>query len=199
MTMDTQVVAPTPEDATETNEAEKEPEVMRPELKKHKFGDPGSLHISIMIAESRIGRALLDWGSSVKLLLFSVYEQLGLGELKNTSIKLQLPERSVKQLATTIYQAPVILGCPFLATFNALINCRSGVLKLTFGNMTLEMNVFNTCKMHGDCDESDVHAVEVISELKEIKREAYDNSRLANERMKALHDKKILDKHLVPD
>ena len=32
-------------------------------------------------------------------------------------------------------QISVILGHPFLATFNALVNCRSGVLKLSFGNM----------------------------------------------------------------
>ena len=76
----------------------------------------------------------------------------------------------MQQPATTIYQAPVILGRPFLASSNALINCRSGVLKLTFGNMILEMNVFNTCKMPGDCEESEVHVVEVILELKEIKR-----------------------------
>jgi hypothetical protein len=44
----------------------------------------------------------------------------------------------------------VILGRPFLATSNALINCRNGVMKLSFGNMTLEMNVFNICKQPGD-------------------------------------------------
>ena len=33
----------------------------------------------------------------------------------------------------------VILGRPFLATSNALINCRSGLLKLYFGNMTLSL------------------------------------------------------------
>jgi hypothetical protein len=27
-----------------------------------------------------------------------------------------------------------------------LINCRNGLMKLSFGNMTLEMNVFNICK-----------------------------------------------------
>ena len=41
---------------------------------------------------------------------------------------------------------PVILGCPFLETSNALINCRNGLMKLSFGNMTLEMNIFNICK-----------------------------------------------------
>ena len=45
---------------------------------------------------------------------------------------------------------PVILGRPFLATYNALINCRNGPMKLSFGNMTLEMNIFNIYKQPGD-------------------------------------------------
>jgi hypothetical protein len=45
---------------------------------------------------------------------------------------------------------PVILGRPFLVTFNALINCRNGLIKLSFGNMTLEMNILNICKQSGD-------------------------------------------------
>jgi hypothetical protein len=31
-----------------------------------------------------------------------------------------------------------------------LINCRNGLMKLSFGNMTLEMNIFNICKQLGD-------------------------------------------------
>ena len=45
---------------------------------------------------------------------------------------------------------PVILGRSFLATFNALINYRNGLMKLSFGNMTLEMNIFNIYKQPGD-------------------------------------------------
>ena len=41
---------------------------------------------------------------------------------------------------------PIILGRPFLATSNAIINCRNGVMKLTFGNMTLELNIFHLSK-----------------------------------------------------
>ncbi|KAL5572373.1 hypothetical protein UlMin_021970 [Ulmus minor] len=41
-------------------------------------------------------KALLDLGASVNLLPYSVYEQLGLGELKPTSMTLQLADRSVK-------------------------------------------------------------------------------------------------------
>jgi hypothetical protein len=45
---------------------------------------------------------------------------------------------------------PIILGRLFLATSNALINCRNELIKLSFGNMTLEMNIFNICKQPGD-------------------------------------------------
>ena len=43
---------------------------------------------------------------------------------------------------------PIILGRPFLATSNAIINCRNGVMQLTFGNMTLELNIFHLSKKH---------------------------------------------------
>jgi hypothetical protein len=57
---------------------------------------------------------------------------------------------------------PVILGCPFLATSNALINCRNVLIKI-FGNMTLEMNIFNICKQPGD--DNDLQEVDFIEEL----------------------------------
>ena len=44
----------------------------------------------------------------------------------------------------------VILGRPFLATSNALINCRNGLMKLSFGNMILEINIFNICMQPRD-------------------------------------------------
>jgi hypothetical protein len=43
-------------------------------------------------------------------------------------------------------QIHVILGHPFLAMANALINCRNGVMKISFGNMTIELNIFNISK-----------------------------------------------------
>ncbi|KAL6325051.1 hypothetical protein AAG906_022259 [Vitis piasezkii] len=41
---------------------------------------------------------------------------------------------------------PIILGRPFLATSNAIINCRNGLMQLTFGNMTLDLNIFYMSK-----------------------------------------------------
>ena len=43
---------------------------------------------------------------------------------------------------------PIILRRPFLATSNAIINCRNGVMQLTFRNMTLELNIFHLSKKH---------------------------------------------------
>ena len=136
-----------------------------------KYKDPGSPTISVNIGGNCIDKSLLDLGASVNLLSYSVYKQLGLGELKPTNITLSLADRSVKipkgivedvlvkidkfyylvdfvvldtePIANEPNHVPIILGRPFLATANAIINCRNGVMKLTFGNMTLELNIFH--------------------------------------------------------
>ena len=46
-------------------------------------------------------------------------------------------------IAESPHQVPIILGRPFLATTNVIINCRNGIMQLTFGNMTLELNIFH--------------------------------------------------------
>ena len=43
-----------------------------------------------------IDRALLDLGSSMNLLSYSIYKELGVGELKPTRVTLELADRSVK-------------------------------------------------------------------------------------------------------
>ncbi|XP_062155199.1 uncharacterized protein LOC133863257 [Alnus glutinosa] len=61
-----------------------------------KYKDPGCSTIACMIGYNKVERALLDLGASVNLLPYSVYVQLGLGELKPTLVTLQLADRSVK-------------------------------------------------------------------------------------------------------
>ena len=46
-------------------------------------------------------------------------------------------------IASEPNHVPIILGRPFLATTNAIINFRNGIMQLTFGNMTLELNIFH--------------------------------------------------------
>jgi hypothetical protein len=60
-------------------------------------------------------------------------------------------------------QIPMILGRPFLATANALINCRTGVMKIFFGNMTVELDIFDISKKPRECDE--IRSVCLIEEI----------------------------------
>ncbi|RVW71394.1 hypothetical protein CK203_058083 [Vitis vinifera] len=113
-----------------------------------------------MIGGKVVEKALLDLGASVNLLPYSVYKQLGLGELKPTAITLSLADRSVKiPRDPTVKEAnlvPIILGRPFLATSNAIINCRNGLMQLTFGNMTLDLNIFYMSKKQITPEEEEV-------------------------------------------
>ncbi len=134
----------------------------------------------------------MDLGASVNLLPYSVYKQLGLGELKPTSITLQLADRLVKiprgMVEDVLVQVdkfyfpvdfivldtepvvhsdshiPVILGRPFLATSNAHINCRNGLMQQSFGNTTLELNIFSICKQPANNEDVDkeVYMIETI-------------------------------------
>ena len=125
----------------------------------------------------------------MNLLPYSVYKQLGLGELKPTNITLSLADRSVKipkgivedvlvkvdkfyypvdfvvldtkPVAKGINQVPIILGRPFLATYNAIINFRNGVMQLTFGNMTLELNIFHLSNKHHLAEDEEQKSDEV--------------------------------------
>ena len=136
-----------------------------------KYKDPGSPTIPVNIGGNCIDKSLLDLGASVNLMTYLVYLQIGLGELKPTTITLSLADRSVKipegivedvlvKIDKFYYpvdfvvldtepssnepnHVPIILGRPFLATANAIINLWNGIMQLTFGNMTLELNIFH--------------------------------------------------------
>jgi hypothetical protein len=74
-----------------------------------------------------------------------------------------------KPISHSSTDVPVILGRPFFATSNALINCRNGIMKLTFGNMTVELNIFNSCKQPGIDDVAEILEVDMIQTLVEDK------------------------------
>ena len=68
-------------------------------------------------------------------------------------------------------QIPMILGRPFLATANALINCRTRIIKIPFGNMTVELNVFHIKKQPLEYDE-----VQQVCLIEDIVEEAVEES-----------------------
>ena len=160
-----------------------------------KYKDPGCPTISVNIGGIGVEKALLDLGASVNHLPYSMYKQLGLGELKHTSITMSLAGRSIKipkgtiedvliqvdrfyypvdfvvldtePVAVGTNHVPIILWRPFLATSNAIINCRNAVMQLTFGNMTLELNIFHLSKRHMHSEEDACEEVCVIDAVLE--------------------------------
>ena len=52
-----------------------------------------------------------------------------------------------------------------MATLNAIINCRNGVMQLKFGNMTLELNIFHLRKKHMHLVEEDPEKVYLIDTI----------------------------------
>ena len=62
-------------------------------------------------------------------------------------------------------RTPIILEHPFLATTNTIINCRNGSMRLTFGDMTKEVNVFNLGRQPRDINDQtfEVNSIENLT------------------------------------
>ncbi|XP_039687886.1 uncharacterized protein [Medicago truncatula] len=117
-----------------------------------KLKDPGSFSIPCVIGSEVVKKAMCDLGASVSLMPLSLYERLGIRELKSTRMTLQLADRSVKYPAGIIEdvpvkvgeiyipadfvvmemeednQVPILLGRPFLATAGAIIDVKKDII-----------------------------------------------------------------------
>ncbi|KAK0604843.1 hypothetical protein LWI29_020078 [Acer saccharum] len=113
-----------------------------------KLKDPGKFTIPCTIGQTEFGRALIDSEASINLMPYSVYEKLGVGEVKPTHVTLQLADRSIKYprgvmedvlvKVENLYfpidfvilemeedvEIPLLLGRPFLKTVGALIDVK---------------------------------------------------------------------------
>ncbi|XP_076942486.1 uncharacterized protein LOC143612366 [Bidens hawaiensis] len=142
--------------------------------------------------------ALLYLGAGVSILPGSLYDQYDFGPLRKADttvvlaeLTLKLPRGIVTDVIVMIEdfyysvdflvldyvtvdpkrQPNVILGRPFLATTNALINCRTGVVDMDFGNKNLRLNVFSNVSNPLVSDEC--FATEVIDGLNPHESEDY--------------------------
>ena len=145
---------------------------------------------------------------------YSIYLQLCLDELKPIMVELQLADRSIRrpkgiiedvlvQIHKFYYlidflvidtqlridldsKVPLILGRSFLATANTNINCRNVLMTLSFGNMTLEVNIFHDGKQprvekENKCDSTNLINTLVAEEVsyqldfKSLDPSLYDN------------------------
>ncbi|XP_050133220.1 uncharacterized protein LOC126609321 [Malus sylvestris] len=132
--------------------------------------DPGSFTISCTIGSLDFHKVLIDLGASVNLMPYSVFQKLGEGELKPTSVSLQLADRSVTYplgiLEDVIIkvdkfylpadfivldmeedkEVPLILGRPFMATAQTLIDVEAGTLTLRVQGESVVFKLFEAVK-----------------------------------------------------
>ncbi|CAN6719651.1 unnamed protein product [Malus baccata var. baccata] len=139
--------------------------------------DPESFTISCTIGSLDFHKVLIDLGASVNLMPYSVFQKLGEGELKPTSVSLQLADKSVTYplgiledviikvdkfylLADFIIldmeedkEVPLILGRPFMATARTLIDVEAGILTLRVQGESVVFKLFEAIKRPIDLEE----------------------------------------------
>ncbi|XP_078170268.1 uncharacterized protein LOC144564543 [Carex rostrata] len=122
-----------------------------------KLDDPGKFSIPCIIGKATIRKALCDLGASVSLMPRTIYERMGVGELRPTLMSLQLADSSVRLPLGIVEdvpvqvgkyfvpvdfvvmemeedkEVPIILGRPFLRTAVAIIDVSQGTLTMNFG------------------------------------------------------------------
>ncbi|XP_076896380.1 uncharacterized protein LOC143549359 [Bidens hawaiensis] len=135
-------------------------------------------------------RALVDLGAGMSILSGSLFDQYDFGPLRKadtTVVLAYLTPKLPRGIATDVIvmiedfyypvdflvldyvtvdpkrQPNVILGQPFLATANDLINCSTGMVDMAFGNKNLWLNVFSNVSTPLVSDEC--FAAEVIDGL----------------------------------
>ncbi|XP_022893979.1 uncharacterized protein LOC111408456 [Olea europaea var. sylvestris] len=134
-----------------------------------KLQDPGSLKIPWSIEKDLNFNCLCDSGASINLMPSSVYRNLGLEELKDTSISLQLADKSIKYRSGVVQNvfikvgkfiflvdfvildieepwnvALLIFGRSFLSTGRAIMDFESGELTLRVEDKQEKFKIYNT-------------------------------------------------------
>ena len=67
----------------------------------------------------------------------------------------------IEPMAKSTHQVPIILGRPFFAAANAIVNCWNGIIQLAFGNITLEVNIFHLSNMDKPAEDKEQKLEEV--------------------------------------
>ena len=131
-----------------------------------KLKDPGSFTIPCISGEHTFNKALCDLGASINLMPLSMAKNMNLGEITPTTLSLQMTGRSMTSPKGIIedvlikvgkfiflvdfvllhmeedVKVPLILGRPFLATSQALIDVESGELTLSVGDDKVRLSIY---------------------------------------------------------
>ncbi|XP_070010844.1 uncharacterized protein [Nicotiana sylvestris] len=136
-----------------------------------KLEDPGGFTILCTIGSAMFAKSLCDHGTSIYLIPYLVFKTLGIGEPRPTSMRLQMADCTMKRPLGVIedvlvrvdkfillvdfvildcevdYEVPIILGRPFLAMGQALVNVEAGELTFRVGDKKV---IFHVCKSIGN-------------------------------------------------
>ncbi|XP_017974459.1 PREDICTED: uncharacterized protein LOC108661544 [Theobroma cacao] len=141
-----------------------------------KLKDPGSFTIPCTIGALFFSKALSDLGVSINLMLFFIYNKLGLGEIKPIIVTLQLAYKTLTYSRAIMENVlvkvdkfkfpvdfialdmekdrkiPIIFGRPFLRTTKAHINVEKRELTLRVQDQMVTFNIFQPLKFTIDHD-----------------------------------------------
>ncbi|XP_027152320.1 uncharacterized protein LOC113752407 [Coffea eugenioides] len=160
---------------------------------KHK--DPGMFTVPCKIGNVKVEKALIDLGAAVNIMPRSIYNFLNLGPLKETSVIMQLADRSnaypdgvlediLVQVDKLVFPADfyvlemdddfsvsplILLGRPFLMTSKTKIDVYSGTLTMEFDGEIIKFNICDAMKYS-----SEAHSVFVIDEIDPFMQQKFE-------------------------
>ncbi|XP_038890264.1 uncharacterized protein LOC120079888 [Benincasa hispida] len=141
-----------------------------------KMKDPESFTLPCSIVGKKVRNVLCNLGASINLIPLSIFKKLNIGNVRHTTVTLQLVDRSIMHPEGKIedvlvqvdkfifptdfiildYEAdievPIILGHPFLATGRVLIVVQKGELTIRVDDQQAKFNVLNALKYPGDME-----------------------------------------------
>nr|XP_023926601.1 uncharacterized protein LOC112038020 [Quercus suber] len=153
-----------------------------------KCKDPGMFTIPCTIGNTQLEKAMLDLGASINVMPYSIYVSLKLGPLNETSVVIQLANRSIAypkgvvedvlvQVNNFVFPVdfyvldmengdqttPILLGRPFLKTSKTKIDVHSGTLTMEFNGEIDKFNIYDAMKYLDD--DNPIYSIDVIDSL----------------------------------
>ncbi|XP_023746053.2 uncharacterized protein LOC111894203 [Lactuca sativa] len=142
-----------------------------------KCKDPGMFTVPCKIGDVTFSSAMLDLGSSINVMSYSVYESMNVGPLSETGVIISLADKSsvfprgvledvLVQVNQLVFLADfyvidldeqvssksgiILLGRPFLKTARAKIDVYAGSLTMEFDGETISFNIYDAMRYPSD-------------------------------------------------
>ncbi|XP_070022158.1 uncharacterized protein [Nicotiana sylvestris] len=133
--------------------------------------DPDAFTIPRTIRSANFAKALCNLGASINLMPYSVFKTLGIGQPRDTSMRLKMEDRTMNRSLGIIndvivrvdkfilladfvildcevdYELPIILGRPFLAIGKALVDMEAGDLTFRVGDEKVVFHVYKSMRL----------------------------------------------------